>query len=884
MGKMKKPENMYDRKRGMGFINRASIRGKLLIVIMTVSLSAMLLASGVFLFYQWFAFHQWLTNDLSATAGLIARNTTGALAFEDPKDAESVLESLQIIDSITAACLYTREGKVFASWYREGAAPLALVAPEKEGYSSDNGNMMMARHVIVNDQVLGTVLLRSNQIELITFVTHTFIAIGLMLLLGSLFSLFLSARLQKIISHPVSYLARIMESVSKDQDYSVRGVRQSDDELGQLSDHFNNMLTQIEMRDVQIREREYLLRSIIDNTSSVVYLKDPEGRYIMTNRRYQGLFLNPEQIIEGKTDYDIFSKHLAERFIENDRIVLEKDIHMEFEEQVPHKDGLHFYISSKFPLHNEQGQIYAICGISTDITERKLAEAERERLLAILENTSDMVSSVSADGRLMFMNHAGRKMLGWGENEELGRKQFSDVHPGWATLILKNEALPGAIEKGIWEGETAMLGPDENEIPVSQVIMAHKTSDGELEYFSTIVRDITEPKRTEAEMSHLRSLLKNIIDSMPSVIIGVDPEGLIMQWNSEAERTTGLSPEKAIGKPLEKAFPRLSAEMARVREAMQRCQTLSDPKQAHLEDGETCYEDVTVYPLIANGVQGAVIRIDNVTDKVRIEEMMIQSEKMLSVGGLAAGMAHEINNPLAGILQNVQVMKTRMSHGLVKNKQTAEECGTSIEAIEVYMEKRDLFRMIDLVMESGKRAAKIVANMLNFSRKSDKSLAPYAICDLLDQTVELAEKDYDFKKKFDFRQIEIVREYDQTMPLVMCEGNKIQQVFLNILKNGTQAMAENKDKISRFTLRVLSEDNMACIEIEDNGPGMDESTRKRVFEPFFTTKPIGTGTGLGLSVSYFIITENRGGTMAVESAPGKGTKFIIRLPIEKNVH
>ncbi len=202
-------------------------------------------------------------------------------------------------------------------------------------------------------------------------------------------------------------------------------------------------------------------------------------------------------------------------------------------------------------------------------------------------------------------------------------------------------------------------------------------------------------------MNRLLTLLKNIIDSMPSVIVGVDKEGRVMQWNREAERTTGLSPQKAVGKPLEKAFPRLSAEMKRVRNAMKRRQTLSDPKQAHLEDGEMRYEDVTVYPLIANGVEGAVIRIDDVTDKVRMEEMMIQSEKMLSVGGLAAGMAHEINNPLAGIMQNVQVMKNRMSGKLAKNIATAEECGTSIGAIETYMEKREMFRMIDLVMESG---------------------------------------------------------------------------------------------------------------------------------------------------------------------------------------
>lgn len=123
--------------------------------------------------------------------------------------------------------------------------------------------------------------------------------------------------------------------------------------------------------------------------------------------------------------------------------------------------------------------------------------------------------------------------------------------------------------------------------------------------------------------------------------------------------------------------------------------------------------------------------------------------------------------------------------------------------------------------------------------------------------------------------------------MVPCKGAKIQQVLLNILRNGAQAMQEAMEKNNeykpKFILRLFreTEANMLCIEIEDNGPGMDEKIRKRIFEPFFTTKPVGDGTGLGLSVSYFIITEDHGGEMTVESTPGFGAKFIIRLPLEK---
>ncbi len=406
--------------------------------------------------------------------------------------------------------------------------------------------------------------------------------------------------------------------------------------------------------------------------------------------------------------------------------------------------------------------------------------------------------------------------------------------------------------------------------------------------------EITERKQAEEELRILRNLLSNIVNSMPSVLVGVDIDGKIMQWNREAEKATGMAPDKAQGRTLSEAFPRLGEEMEMVREAIRTNKVLKHEKLPQELDGETRFSDVTVYPLIANGVEGAVIRMDDVTERVRIEEMIIQSEKMLTVGGLAAGMAHEINNPLAGIIQNLQVMKNRFSGNLPKNRTTADECGTTMDAISDYMDKRQIFEMINVIMDSGRRAAKIVENMLSFSRKSEALLTPHDMGDLMEKSIDLAAKDYVMKKKFSFRQIKIIREYDAAMPQVSCEGSQIQQVLLNILKNGAHAMAEDETRTTddggqttgdgsqqkpQFIIRVMPETDMARIEIEDNGPGMDEATRDRVFEPFFTTKGVGIGTGLGLSVSIFIITQNHGGTLAVESESGKGAKFVIRLPM-----
>ena len=403
--------------------------------------------------------------------------------------------------------------------------------------------------------------------------------------------------------------------------------------------------------------------------------------------------------------------------------------------------------------------------------------------------------------------------------------------------------------------------------------------------FATITSDISAIKGAEEELRRLRNYLSNIINSMPSVLVGVDAEGKITQWNDEARRVTGVNSVEALGQPLYQAFPRLAAEMERVRQAMRSRQPLSYPKCPRQENNETLYEDLTIFPLVANGIEGAVIRIDDVTEQVRIEEMMVQSEKMLSVGGLAAGMAHEINNPLAGMLQTANVLKNRLNvnRNIPANELAALEAGTSMENIHQFMEKREIPRMLEAIYQSGRRVAAIVENMLSFARKSDANFSEHHLDDLLERTLELAVTDYDLKKNYDFKKIDIIRKYEKNVPPVLCESGKIQQVLLNILRNGAEAMQDAGVEKPFFVLRIwyTPERKLVCMEIEDNGPGMTEEVRKRVFEPFFTTKPPGVGTGLGLSVSYFIITENHAGEITVESQLGKGSTFIICLPTER---
>jgi PAS domain S-box-containing protein len=390
-----------------------------------------------------------------------------------------------------------------------------------------------------------------------------------------------------------------------------------------------------------------------------------------------------------------------------------------------------------------------------------------------------------------------------------------------------------------------------------------------------------ELRRTGETLSRTQHLLSNILESMPSAVIALDEHGLVTHFNASAQAMCGLPPEKALGRPASEALPLLAAYLDKLQLALRQREVQRVEHASLRRDGAEHLLDLQFYPLVANGLAGAVIRLDDVTERERLREMMIQSEKMASVGGLAAGMAHEINNPLSSILQAAQVCLMQLDPSVAANQAAAAQCGCTIEAIRLYVEKRRIFKFLDGIREAGLRAAQIVSSMLEFSRKSESRRAPVDINAVLEHSLALAATDYDLKKKYDFRRIAIIRDFAPDLPEVLCTRTEIEQVILNLLKNAAQAMAASPDpnRVPTITLRTRREGDAMRIEVQDNGPGMEEHVRKRVFEPFFTTKEPGQGTGLGLSVSYFILTTNHGGTIRVDSQPGQGTTFRIELPL-----
>ena len=387
--------------------------------------------------------------------------------------------------------------------------------------------------------------------------------------------------------------------------------------------------------------------------------------------------------------------------------------------------------------------------------------------------------------------------------------------------------------------------------------------------------------KIEKKLTGFQNYLNSIIDSMPSALIALDEQLYVTQWNQEASALSGTPLDEALNQPIFLAFEPMKAFLPKIKHTVERHTVTKIERVTWIKDEVPHHYALTFYPLTGGAGRGVVIRIDDITQRLSLEDMMVQSEKMLSVGGLAAGMAHEINNPLGAILHNVQNIRRRLSPDLAKNIEQAEQNGIDLALVNLYLESREVPKLLEGIQQAGARAAKIVSHMLSFSRLSNRQMAPCDLPALIDQAVEIASNDFDLTIGFDFKGQAIIRQFDPNLGPVPGTANELEQVLLNLLKNAAQAIhqRENDSEPGRIILRTRLNPPWAEIQVEDNGVGMPENVRKRTFEPFLTTKEIGQGTGLGFSVSYFIITNNHKGQMEVQSTPGQGTCFTLRLPL-----
>jgi two-component system NtrC family sensor kinase len=362
-----------------------------------------------------------------------------------------------------------------------------------------------------------------------------------------------------------------------------------------------------------------------------------------------------------------------------------------------------------------------------------------------------------------------------------------------------------------------------------------------------------------SEFERLKEFHQNIVESIHIGIFAVDLEDRIESWNAEMEVMYAKPRVEALHQPLSAIFPP---------EFLERFDTVRDQPGTHtfykfrlaLPTGETRTANIAVAPLITRDYQtvGRIILVDDITDRIELEAQLTQAEKLSSIGLLAAGVAHEVNTPLAVISSYTQMLTKYMRSNPEQSEQDVR-----------------IRPMLEKITQQTFRASEIVNGLLNFSRTGGTEFAQVDINRLLTDTLTLL--DHQFKAAA----IRVTVELDRDLPRVLGNEGKLQQVALNLLLNARDAMHDSPD--ARIRILTRQEHGAVHVLIQDFGGGISPEHLNRIYDPFFTTKTQPRagqhkGTGLGLAVSYGIMQEH-GGKMHAESEVGVGTTFLLEFPI-----
>jgi two-component system, NtrC family, sensor kinase len=352
------------------------------------------------------------------------------------------------------------------------------------------------------------------------------------------------------------------------------------------------------------------------------------------------------------------------------------------------------------------------------------------------------------------------------------------------------------------------------------------------------------------EIARLKDFSENIVESLNVGVLAVDLGGLVESWNTRMEQLFGVSRQDAVGHQLRALLPEELASEIAVRRDEEQITGIYKQRLHH--QGRVLTLNVSITPLVSKSGEriGRLLLFDDVTQRERMEEQMSQTEKLTSLGLLAAGVAHEVNTPLAVISNYIQMLAKQMPEGDPRQG------------------------IIEKIVKQTFRASEIVNNLLNFSRTSATELADIDVNRVVEETLSLV------AHPLKTSQIQVVKQLGNTLPPVRGSANKLQQVFLNLFLNARDAMPGG----GMLEVRTAAHNGSVEVEIVDTGAGIPREHIHRIFDPFFTTKASGRGTGLGLSVSYGIIKEHAG-KIDVRSTPGKGTSFHVEFPaVRKAVH
>lgn len=633
------------------------------------------------------------------------------------------------------------------------------------------------------------------------------------------------------------------------------------------------MKTYVYLRDIterkrferQVRESEERYRNLFERVQHGIFISTKGGRFLDCNPALLEMlgYRSKEEFLKINIAKDLYvnpeDRGTFQRLVEKNGFV--KDLEVEFKR----KDGQKITILlTAHPIRNEKGEIIGYQGLNIDITGRKQMERRVQEAVKKFRKISEMgedgIVVIDEGNRIIFANSMATELTGYANEELLGMKFTDLLNARDRKFLAEMNDQAGLDESRRLCTEMDILTADGRAKEAEVCITIARPEAGVMNTY-VYLKDITERRKMVNEIRRSNEFLTKLIASSVDGIIAADMKGNIIIFNKAAEELLGYADEEVMGKiNIVDLYPPGEAKevMRRLRGKEHGGVGKLTPQQVTLVDKSRKPVPIQLSASLVYDEQGKELSsVGFFTDlrpriemEKRLEEthlQLVSSEKMASLGKLAAGIAHEINNPLGGILIYSSLMMEELGGGDSR--------------------RQDLEKIVG----EASRCKDIVKSLLEFSRQTGPKMEP------TDINKAITDGLFFLENQALFYNIEIVKNLAPLLPRVRGNASQLKQVFMNIIVNAAEAM--HGSGILTITTALSEDQKVVWIDFADTGEGITRENLSRIFDPFFTTKELGKGTGLGLSTSYGII-DGHGGRIEVKSQAGRGATFRIELPAE----
>lgn len=591
-------------------------------------------------------------------------------------------------------------------------------------------------------------------------------------------------------------------------------------------------------------------RDLIDSFDDVLLALSLEGEIRAANRSFADLIGLPFQRIIGRRLDDFLDEGAgegSELITRNMPRFLERHVWSGIVQVRLKSQQTVFYFECVAHAMVREGKVHGLTVLGRDVTALRKNEAQFTELFETLQ---EGIYIVTPDDRILDVNPALVQMLGYDEKEELLAKKLSEVFPDKAARA----SLGGEVaQRPLLEGhEVTLVRKDGSPIVCLNTSAAVRDGTGKVVRYQGALMDITSRREMERRLYKQQEFARRLVDSFPDLIMVLDSGAHYTFISPRIQEVLGYTAEEesrlAFGACTHSedrpALESLFAEILAGRQSFASLEVRVRHKQGTWRRIRCHFS-----PLCDEGgrIDGVVISGRDVTELKRLEEQLIQAEKLAAMGQMLAGVAHELNNPLTAILGVTELLRER---------ETGDQATK---------------RQLELTHRQARRAARIVQNLLDFSRPASPQKKPVDLHSIIERTLQLHE--HSLRRS----NIEIDFYSQPDLPGTVGDANQLIQVFLNLVTNAEHAIREVRDS-GRIQVRLVQSGRHLVVTVQDDGVGIHPEALPRLFDPFYTTKRPGGGTGLGLSICASILQEH-GGTIEANILPAGGSAFTVHLPV-----